>query len=272
MLSFPNAKINLGLNVICKRADGFHELETIFYPVPLHDCLEVITAPGNDTPFIFSATGLMVSGNEEHNLCVKAYRLLKKNFPRLPALRMHLHKAIPMGAGMGGGSADAAFTLCLLNDKYKLGLSAEQLMDYALQLGSDVPFFINNEPCFATGRGEILESINIDLSHYSIVLINPDIHVSTSWAFSQLQPAMPVRSIKEIIRQPISTWKTDLVNDFEAAVFTTHPVIRTIKDELYTQGALYTAMSGSGSTVFGIFEKEKETTFNFPKEYFIRYV
>lgn len=252
MLLFPNCKINLGLHILNKREDGFHNLETVFYPISINDALEII--PAADTDLQFSQTGLTVEGNEADNICVKAYHLLKKDFPQLPGAKMHLHKAIPMGAGLGGGSADGAFALQLLNTIFKLQLTQQQLINYALQLGSDCPFFIINQPCFATGRGEIMEPVPLDLSAYKIAIINPRIHVNTGWAFSQLTPAVPAKSIQQIITQPIQTWKDEMKNDFEDVVFAAHPSIKSIKETLYNSGALYAAMSGSGSTVFGIFK------------------
>jgi 4-diphosphocytidyl-2-C-methyl-D-erythritol kinase len=255
MLLFPNSKINLGLHICSKRADGFHDLETIFYPIGLQDALEIIPSHNSTTDIEFTSSGLIVDGDMADNICIKAYHLLKKDFPDLPAIKMHLHKAIPMGAGLGGGSADGAFTLQLLNKKFTLNLSTPKLLNYALQLGSDCPFFIMNSPCFATSRGEILEPIEINLSGYQIVLVNPGIHINTGWAFAQLSPALPKRSLATIIAQPITTWKEELKNDFEKPVFEKYPEIKTIKENLYASGAVYAAMSGSGSTVYGIFEK-----------------
>ena len=247
MIAFPNCKINLGLNITAKRQDGFHDLETVFIPVPFQDILEIIPA----STFTFSVSGLAVNTND--NLCTKAYDLVKKDFPNLPAVKMHLHKTIPMGAGLGGGSSDAAFVLQMLNEKFNLHLSEERLKGYALHLGSDCPFFLINTPCFATGRGEILQPVNIDLRGYQLLIINPGIHISTQWAFSQVTPQMPSRSIVDIIAQPISTWKARLKNDFEDPVFSSYPDIKKLKEQLYQAGALYAAMSGSGSSVFGIF-------------------
>ena len=218
MLRFPNCKINLGLHILNKREDGFHNLETVFYPVTFKDALELIPNTNNDSAIEFTQTGLAVDGNTADNLCVKAYHLLKKDFPQLPAVKIHLHKAIPMGSGLGGGSADASFMLNLLNEKFKLKLSTPQLLNYALQLGSDCPFFIINKPCLATGRGEVLEELAVDLSMYKIVLINPGIHINTGWAFSNIRPAQPKKSVKEIVQQPVETWKNELENYFEAPV------------------------------------------------------
>ncbi len=263
MLLFPNAKINLGLHITGKRADGYHELATVFYPVLLKDMLEIVQsdkaatnlAPQSNSTIIFTTTGLTIPGEPDKNLCVKAYHLLKKDYPELAAIQMHLHKIIPMGAGLGGGSADGAFALRLINQKFQLNLSDQQLIHYAAQLGSDCPFFILNKPCFATGRGELLEPINLDLSNYQFVLVNPHIHLSTKWAFEQLTPSKPQTDLRSIVQQPIETWKNNLFNDFEAPIAKHYPEIQSIKDMLYANGAIYASMTGSGSTVFGIFSK-----------------
>ncbi|MFM6924186.1 MAG: 4-(cytidine 5'-diphospho)-2-C-methyl-D-erythritol kinase [Ferruginibacter sp.] len=272
MLSFPNCKINLGLHILGKRADGYHNLETVFYPVALKDALELIPATNSTTGIQFTATGLAVDGNTADNLCVKAYHLLQKDFPQLPAVQVHLHKSIPMGAGLGGGSADASCMLQLLNERFHLNLSADQLIQYALRLGSDCPFFIINKPCFATGRGEVLEEIRLDLTAYKIVLINPGIHVNTGRAFSNITPALPLKSIREIIQQPADTWKAELANDFEKPVFAAYPEVKTIKDSLYEQGAVYASMSGSGSTVFGIFHRKASPVLPENSNYFIKII
>ena len=273
MLTFPNCKINLGLNILRKRDDGFHDIETIFYPVRLMDALEFIQHPAcANEETEFNTTGLIIDGNESDNLFIKAYRLLKKDHPQLPAVKIHLHKAIPMGAGLGGGSADAAFLLKTLNEKFNLSISPTQLSDYAFQLGSDCPFFLINKPCFAQGRGESLEEINIDLSAYRIVLVNPGIHIKTGWAFSQVTPSLPKENIKDIIQRPVETWKTELLNDFEGPVFSSYPEIRDIKTTLYEQGAVYAAMSGSGSTVYGIFANLPTDTLFAGKGYFIKII
>jgi 4-diphosphocytidyl-2-C-methyl-D-erythritol kinase len=270
MIVFPNCKINLGLHILSKRQDGFHNLETVFYPIALKDALEIIPSLGSVIEF--TGSGLTVDGEEADNICIKAYQLLKRDFPQLPFIKMHLHKAIPMGAGLGGGSADGAFTLQLLNKKFNLGLSVQQLIDYALQLGSDCPFFIINKPCYATGRGELLEGIDITLAGYKIVIVNPGIHVNTGWAFSQINPAEPNKKIKAIIAQPITTWKAELINDFETPVFEKYPAIKNIKEDLYNKGAVYAAMSGSGSTVYGIFEKEISLSPFTNKNYFVKII
>jgi 4-diphosphocytidyl-2-C-methyl-D-erythritol kinase len=267
---FPNCKINLGLNILRRRHDGYHDLETIFYPLPLYDVLEIIIQPGEGPSLSFSTSGSTIEGNSDNNLCVKAYDLIKRNHPALPPAKIHLHKAIPTGAGLGGGSADAAFTLKLLNEKFGLQLTIHQLIDHALQLGSDCPFFIINKPAFAEGRGEIMEPITLDLSAYKFIIVNPGIHISTAKAFSGVAPALPARSVKEIIQQPIDTWKNELANDFEKSVFPEYPEIESIKSRLYENGAKYASMSGSGSTVYGIFKKEGITNLQFPSHYFVK--
>lgn len=253
MVSFPNCKINLGLHVTRKRADGYHDLETVFYPVMLKDALEIIRGTGEGVAF--SSSGLPISGHSEDNLCVKAWALLKKDFPSISAISMHLHKAIPMGAGLGGGSSDGAFALKMLNKLFQLNISQAGLEQYALQLGSDCPFFIRNKPCLATGRGELMEEIDIDLSAYRIALINRAIHVSTADAFRGVVPAQPSVPLREIINRDPSSWKELLHNDFEASVFSKFPQIAAIKASLYEHGAAYASMTGSGSTVYGLFPK-----------------
>lgn len=274
MVVFPNCKINLGLHITRKRNDGYHDLETVFYPLPLRDVLEVVKSEagsqkGDDTAsdVQFHPSGLVINGKPEDNLCIKAYDLLKKDFPQLSVIEMYLHKAIPMGAGLGGGSSDGAFTLQLLNEKFQLNLSAEQLLDYALRLGSDCPFFIINKPCYATGRGELLQAVQIDLSAYSFMLIHPGVHINTGWAFSQLTPAPSPLPLQEIIQQPVNAWSSALSNDFEAPVFRHHPALKAIKEKLYEAGAIYASMTGSGSCFYGIFAKGQWPEIEWPKEY-----
>jgi 4-diphosphocytidyl-2-C-methyl-D-erythritol kinase len=267
MILFPNCKINLGLHIVQKRKDGYHDLETIFYPIPLTDALEIIQH--TEDAIDLQVSGLAIDTPPEQNICYKAYQVLKKDFPQLPPVRIHLHKTIPSGAGLGGGSADGAFTLLLLNKKFRLGLSEVELLKYALQLGSDCPFFIINQPCFATGRGEKMEPVDLNLSAYQIVLVNPGINVSTPWAFSKIKPLSGRPSIKQLIQQPVSEWKTSLKNDFEAPVFEAWPELQSIREQLYAKGALYAAMTGSGSTLFGIFERSTVPSFEFPPHYFI---
>lgn len=282
MIVFPNCKINLGLQILNKREDGFHNLETVFYPIPLRDALEVIRSTDDkiESDINFKSTGLIIEDDSHNNLCIKAYDLLKKDFPTLPSIQMHLHKTIPMGAGLGGGSSDGAFALKLLNEKFQLGISGQQLINYALQLGSDCPFFIINKPAFATGRGEILEEIPLDLSAYHFAIVNPGIHVNTGWAFTQLNLSGRSKrpdserhtDLKTIIQQPVSTWKDQLINDFEEPVSKAHPEIASIKQQLYDAGALYASMTGSGSTVFGIFSKEQKPSLLFSPFYFYKLI
>jgi 4-diphosphocytidyl-2-C-methyl-D-erythritol kinase len=272
---FPNCKINLGLHVIRKREDGYHDLATIFYPLPLHDALEVVNRESvnvkreisDNGAVSLKLSGLTVQGKPEDNLCIKAYHLLKKDHPQLPAVELYLHKAIPMGAGLGGGSADGAFTLQLLNDKFQLKLSREKLLDHALQLGSDCPFFIINKPCYATGRGELLQAIQLDLSTYSFLVVHPGVHINTGWAFSQLTPAPSSQPLQEIIQQPVANWRHTLKNDFEAPVCKHHPALQAIKDELYNAGALYASMTGSGSCFYSIFPKNQLPAIQWPANY-----
>jgi len=258
VIIFSNCKINLGLRVLRRRADGYHDLETVFYPIPFHDVVEVIRT--EQPPMQFSSSGISVDVAPEQNLCMKAYALLSRHAD-LPPVKLHLHKNIPSGAGLGGGSANAAFTLKLLNAKLNLGLSIEQLLDMALQLGSDCPFFIVNRPCFASGRGELFEPVDLtSLQQYKIAIVDPGIHISTAWAFSKLTPMSESPSIKEIIQQPIETWKQQLVNDFEEVVFAEHPELKDIKNKMYEHGAVYAAMSGSGSGMYGLFEMNADTS------------
>lgn len=275
MIVFPNCKINLGLRILRKRADGYHDLESLFYPVGIRDALEIIPLASyeHSSAFPFSLSGAALQGQPTANLCVRAYKLLKKNYPDLPRVRMHLHKTIPAGAGLGGGSADAAFTLVVLNRMFRLGISTEQLLAYAAELGSDCPFFILNKPCLAGGRGEKLEEIPLSLKGYRIMLVNPGIHIETAMAFVQIIPAIPERSIRDIIRNlPFERWKDELFNDFEKAIFPRHTVIADIKDELYRQGAVFASMSGSGSTVYGFFPPGTTPASSFPSHYFTRVV
>jgi 4-diphosphocytidyl-2-C-methyl-D-erythritol kinase len=274
MVTFPNCKINLGLNIINKRSDGYHDLETVFYPIFIQDILEIISNPTADqlNHVHFTSTGLSVDGDTSNNLCVKAYQLLKKEFPQLPSIKMHLHKNIPMGAGLGGGSADGAFTLSLLNDKYQLNLTQDKLIHYALQLGSDCPFFIFNQPSLAKGRGEILLPIDLDLRQYQFLIVNPGIHISTAWAFTQIKPSRALYPIEETILIPIGQWKGILQNDFEKPVVQQYPEIGIVIHQLYQKGAIYAALSGSGSTVFGIFQKGTIKRPIFPNHYFIAQV
>jgi len=255
MVAFPNAKINLGLNIVRRRADGYHDLETGFHPLGWRDVLELSpTAEGEATDGVsLTLTGGVVEGPTEANICVKAWQVLRRECPGLPPVHMHLHKAIPTGAGLGGGSSDGVSALKLLRDMFHLSVSDERLEGLALELGSDCPFFVRNRPCFAEGRGERMRDIALDLSAYGIVVVHPGIHVSTAKAFAGVQPAVPTVRIPDILSRPVEAWRGVLVNDFEHSVFAAFPVIGAIKDRLYGAGALYASMSGSGSSVYGIF-------------------
>lgn len=253
MLVFPNAKINLGLNIVRKRNDGYHDLETIFYPIQLSDILEVVIAD----QFTFTQTGITIDAAIESNLVVKAYRLLEKEF-KLSPVHIHLHKIIPMGAGLGGGSSDAAFALKLLNELFQLELSVAELQNYAIQLGSDCPFFILNQPVFAEGKGEIFSRLDISLKGFHLLLVKPDIHVPTAKAYEKVIPHASTFDLKKIASLHPDSWQDQMKNDFETSVFSNYPEIERIKVKLKDMGAVYASMSGSGSSVFGIFEKEPE--------------
>ena len=271
MVLFPPCKINLGLRILYKREDGYHALETAFYPVPLRDALEAITLPTDHQTPTLEVSGISIAGNPADNLCMKAWHLIKTDHPTLPAVSIHLLKKIPTGAGLGGGSSDGAFMLRLLNEKFLLNISTEKLMEYALQLGSDCPFFLLNQPAIATGRGEILEPITLDLSGYSMVLVHPGVHINTGWAFSQIKPQQPEVPLKTILQQPVSAWKDTLINDFESSVCQHHPELLLIREKLYAAGALYSAMSGSGSTFYGIFPKNEKPSIEWPDHYQVYY-
>lgn len=252
MVSFPNAKINLGLNVVKKRRDGYHDIESVFYPLDgvSFDVLEVINGPSD-----LKLSGLKVSGSIKDNLCMKVYDHMRKEFKTGP-LKVLLHKNIPAGAGLGGGSADAAFLIRMMNEKFQIGLAEKKMETIAARFGSDCAFFIRNQPALATGRGEILKPIPVSLKGYFIKLICPDIHVSTQQAYSMIRPGKSQYPIKQIIKLPVSKWKNKLINDFEEPVFKMHPELSKIKAGLYSEGAVYASMSGSGSTVFGLFTKK----------------
>lgn len=265
MIVFPNAKINIGLNVVSKRPDGYHNLETVFYPVKLADALEFVEAERTS----LSISGIEVNGDPENNLILKAYRLLKQDF-QLPDLRFHLHKVTPFGAGLGGGSSDAAFTLKGLNSYFNLNISEEQLEKYASQIGADCPFFIKNKPTFAFGIGNQFEAIELDLSSYLIVIVKPNIFVSTPEAYRNVYPKAPEFNLRKTGGLPVEEWKDNIVNDFEESVFSAYPEIAKIKETLYKQGAVYASMSGSGSAVYGIFRHSPIDLANYlPKGIFI---
>lgn len=254
MISFPNAKINLGLSILNKRPDGYHTIETCFYPIPWNDMLEII--PADETQF--TCSGNTIPGTAASNLCLKTYAILKENY-QLPPVHIHIHKIIPIGAGLGGGSSDAAFTCKILNDMFALKLSAAEMEDIVRPIGSDCAFFIENTPVLAHEKGDYFSNPGIvNLTGKWIYLIHPGIHVSTKEAYDGVVPNDTRMSIKDVLSQPLATWKTTLVNDFENSVFEKYPSIKILKEQMYTHGAEYAAMSGSGSTVFGIFSTKPE--------------
>lgn len=249
MICFPNAKINLGLNIVQKRADGYHDIETVFYPVPVKDALEIVKA--DETTF--SQTGIPVDAPADDNLVMKALNRMKRQFD-LPPLEIHLLKAIPFGAGLGGGSSDAAFMLKLVNEFCSLALNDDELEEIAAGIGADCPFFIRNRPTFATGTGNLFTPVDLSLENYHLCLVKPDVWVSTRQAYASVHPCTPEIALTEIVKQPVAEWKTLMKNDFEESVISRYPVIGEIKDTLYARGALYASMSGSGSSVYGIFK------------------
>ena len=260
MITFPNAKINIGLNIVEKRPDGYHNLETIFYPIALQDILEITPQKDNaKEKYTLTMYDAPFDGNIDDNLVIKAYNALATNHS-LPNLDFFLYKKIPTGAGLGGGSADAAFALKMINEIAGLSLSNEELEKYAARIGADCAFFINNKPAFATGIGNILTPAEVSLAGYTLVLVKPDIHISTKDAYAHVTPTKPTISIKEIVKRPVAEWRTQLVNDFEYSVFAKYPEVKEIKEKLYQIGAEYASMSGSGSAFFGIFKEKQEET------------
>lgn len=253
MILFPNAKINIGLNITERRTDGYHNLETIFYPIKINDALEVVES----NELTFESSGLEIPGRMEDNLCVKGYHLLKKDHD-IPPVAIHLHKHIPIGAGLGGGSADAAFFIKLIDQKFGLGISIEQQQNYARKLGADCAFFIENKPVYAFEKGDEFEPIRLDLSAYYIVLVMPPVQVSTAEAFRGIQPAPVRESLYDLIQSPVASWRKFIKNDFELSIFKNHAMIRGVKAALYDAGAIYASMSGSGASVFGIFSSRPD--------------
>lgn len=262
MVSFPNAKINLGLDITEKRSDGFHNIESCFYPVQWTDALEIVPSE----KLLFSSSGIPIPGEVNSNLCLKVYEVLKKKFD-LPPVHIHLLKNIPIGAGMGGGSADAAFTIRILNEKFKLGLSIEEMEESVRPLGSDCAFFVNNQPVFAYEKGDRFKKINLSLKGYFITVVYPELHISTKEAYSGVIPQKPEISIESIIEKDIKEWKALLKNDFETSLFPKYPILKEIKEKLYKNGAVYASMTGSGSAVYGIFKEQKNRNFGFTAQY-----
>ncbi len=257
MIAFPNAKINLGLNIVEKRPDNYHNIQSVFVPLALKDILEVVHNTEDDLPFTMKNTGIPVNVPAKENICVRALELLKDDFDIGP-VKIHLHKVIPFGAGLGGGSSDAANMLRLLNDLFELGLTSEQLKGYAVKLGADCPFFVENKPAYVTGIGEIMTPVDIDLKGCYIVLIIPKVHVSTPEAYRFVKPQKPEYQLKETLKLPVEQWKDKIVNGFEESVFKQFPEIKNVKDYLYERGAVYASMSGSGSSVYGLFREKPE--------------
>lgn len=249
MISFPQCKINIGLNIHFKRDDGFHEITSVMYPVPLNDVLEIVRAD----EFNFTHSGLGIPGEERNNLCVKAYQLIDDKYSITP-VHIHLYKNIPMGGGLGGGSSDATETLKLLNREFELNISNEELKNLASSLGSDCAFFVENRPQYAAGRGEELESIELDLTGKYLVLINDGTHVSTKMAYDNVDPKSPAEDLSELIKLPLEKWKGRIKNQFEDSVFKVYPHLHNLKDLLYNMGAQYASMSGSGATMYGLFD------------------
>ena len=271
MITYPNAKINIGLNITERRPDGYHNIESVFYPINLQDAVEIKTIEGEEPQggYKLKVSGTILDGTPDDNLVVKAYKLLRKDF-NFPAQKIHLYKHIPVGAGLGGGSSDAAAIIKMLNEKFALGLTSEQMQNYAVQIGADCPFFINNTPVFATGIGNIFTPIEFSLHGKNIILVKPDIFVSTRDAYALVKPSPAAIPLTEAIKQPISEWKQIITNDFEKSVFAKYPEIAAIKDKLYDMGALYASMSGSGSAVYGIFDSPIEYADEIFSGYFCR--
>lgn len=263
MITYPIAKINIGLLITDKRPDGFHNLETIFYPIQMQDALEIVEAD----EFSFSMSGLELDGNPQENLVVKAYELIKNDF-NIPPVKIHLHKNIPSGAGLGGGSSDAAYALQMLNDLFDLKIEKEKLMEYALELGSDCPFFLHGKPVFATGRGERMQDVNIELKEYYLIMVKPPVHVSTKTAYENITPQKSRLSLKGLVGFTVGKWRGNILNHFERYVFNEFPEVGKIKQTLYDQGATFALMSGSGSAVYGLFRSEKKGLEKyFPEDY-----
>lgn len=266
MITFPCAKINLGLNVVAKRPDGYHDLETVFYPIPIYDSIDMRTMDeeyplkGNYT---FNIDGAQIEGDKDNNLVVRAYNLIAEHY-EVPRVHIHLFKGIPMQAGLGGGSSDAAYMIRLLDDRFHLNMGISKMEHYAAKLGADCAFFITSEPAYATGIGDQLAPIGNEracknyLNGYWLALVKPPVAISTKEAYAGITPRKPAKCCRDIVLQPVETWKDELVNDFEESIFGNHPKLAAIKASLYDKGAIYAAMSGSGSSIFGIFKNKPE--------------
>ena len=271
MLTYPNAKINIGLNITERRPDGYHNIESVFYPINLQDAVEIKTIDSEEPQggYKLKVSGTILDGTPDDNLVVKAYQLLRKDF-KFPPQAIHLYKHIPVGAGLGGGSSDAAAIIKMLNEKFALGLTSCQMQNYAVQIGADCPFFINNTPVYATGIGNIFTPVELSLQGKTIILVKPDIFVSTRDAYAHVTPCKPQTSLTDAIKLPLNEWKDAIANDFEKSVFIKYPEIAAIKDKLYDLGAVYASMSGSGSAVYGIFDTPIEHADEIFSGYFCR--
>ena len=262
MISFPNAKINLGLHVIGKRDDGYHNIETVFYPIGWSDIMEILPGDENTNGIEVHLSGLPVAGKHSDNLCVKAYELIRKDHA-IRSVKLYLHKQIPMGAGLGGGSSDAASFLLMMSELFSLNLQRDQLLNYAKRLGADCAFFVDGKTVFACGKGDEFTPTAVVLNNYYIYVVHPGIHVSTADAYSNVVPERSSVNIEKVLQEPIVKWKNSLVNDFEKSVFDKYPEIRIVKEKMYEAGALYASMSGSGSAVYGIFKNDPGKLENF---------
>ena len=270
MLVFPNAKLNLGLYVTAKRPDGYHALETVFLPLPWADVLEVLPAPKGQVASELTLSGRPIPGEVATNLCLNAYELLKADFPDLPAVQMQLHKVVPIGAGLGGGSADAAFALRAIGEVFGLNLTTGQLENYARRLGADCAFFIQNQPCLALERGDVFEPIALSLTGTPCVVVYPGLHISTAQAFAGIVPQAPAQTLRAALAQPMPTWRDTVFNDFEKSLAPTYPALAAIKQQLYDAGATYASLSGSGSAVYGLFPGLAEApALAWPGEYLV---
>lgn len=270
MIVFPNAKINIGLYVTGRRQDGYHDIETVFFPVPLFDALEFVELnDGSGKQVEFTASGISLRDcTPGQNLCVKAYRLVAADF-KLPHLHIHLHKNIPSGAGLGGGSADASFMIKALDTAFCLNLSDDTMKAYAAKIGSDCSFFISNKPSVATGRGDVLTRVPVPLWGYFLVIVHPGIHVGTADAYADVKISLPPQPLAELLKKPVNEWNGTVVNEFEKSVFNKYPEIKDLKSTLYQAGAVYVSMSGSGSAVYALFDDEQDIRDLFPENYFI---
>ena len=276
MITFPNAKINIGLNIVEKRSDGYHNIQSIFYPIGLSDALEIIVPVNEPHPaemhpkpgVEFHPSGIAIPGDPQTNLCIKAYQLIASDY-NVPPIQLYLRKTIPIGAGLGGGSSDAAFFIQLLNKTLALGLSSGEQHKYARKLGSDCAFFLSNKPAYVEGVGDQFETIDVSLSGYQLLVIYPHLHIPTAMAYKGVKPNKTDDALLHFFKQPIETWKSTIKNDFESVIFEQHPLLSQIKQQLYDQGALYAAMSGSGSSLYGIFDASCQVNFPNPNNYFI---